>query len=83
MGYDGEELYRCKDLMRSAALLALGIPLSGLNSRGRFYDFLFEDPEKCRVIEQEWWRGTLQVNAVKYADSIKRLKNMVYARKDR
>ncbi len=83
MGNDGKELYRCKDLMRAAALLALGVPLSGLNSRGRFYDFLFEDSKRCESIEQSWWRGDLEVNAVKYADSVKRLKNMVFSRKDR
>ena len=74
--------FRCKDLMISAAFIACDVPLLNLEYRGHFFDFIFDDPARCKDIERQWWLGNLRVYATKYAEAIKRLKNLVYAKKD-
>ena len=76
-----ENHYRSKDLMLSAAFLAKGVPLLNTKDSGRYLVFYFDDPDKCQKIEQEWWSGTLEVKATEYASSIKRLKDLIYARR--
>lgn len=75
------DTYQCKDLMLAAALLTCDVPLLGLESQGRYFTFVFDSPEKCRQIEQQWWAGKLMVSATKYAEAIKRLKNLVYSKR--
>lgn len=73
--------YECKDLMLAAALLALDVPLVGLEPRDRYYNFVFDDYRRGKEIELMWWAGKLTVSATKYADSIKRLKSLIYSQK--
>lgn len=80
MNRNYSQTYRSKDLMLSAALLAKGFPLMGTENEGTHVVFLFDDFSKAKDIEQEWWSGSLIVNALKYSESIKRLKNLVHAK---
>lgn len=73
--------YQCKDLMLAAALLACDVPLLGLESHGRYFTFVFTNLYQCKEIERKWWSGNLMVPATKYAESIKRLKNLIYSKK--
>ncbi len=67
--------------MLAAAFLARNVSLLGLEPHGRYFNFIFDDSEHRKEIEQQWWSGTLNVKAVKYADAIKRLKNLIYSKK--
>jgi len=75
-----DKTYRSKDLMLSAALLATGLPLKDTENEGSHVVFLFDDFSRAENIEQEWWSGSLTVNAIKYSESIKRLKSLVHAK---
>lgn len=76
-----EGSYQSKDLMFSAAVLAEGIPLINAvtNSEDGYLTFVFDDFERCSDLERKWWSGSLTVNATRYAEAIKRLKNLVYS----
>ncbi len=77
-----KDTYQSKDLMFSAALLAEGVPLFGARTDdgNSFVTFVFDDRKKCDDIEKQWWAGKLKVNAQHYADSVKRLKNLIHSR---
>lgn len=77
-----ENQFRTKDLYEASALYALNIPLSTLEFDNKQYWFLFDEQEKCRKLSDEYWRGTLMVNAKDYADAIRTLKDRVFAQKD-
>ncbi|MBU1091886.1 hypothetical protein KKA27_03445 [Patescibacteria group bacterium] len=74
------EEYYTKDLMFAGALLALGIPLIATRNTDDYLVFAFGTPKEAEQAEREWWAGTLFVNATKYAEAVKRLKNLVYSR---
>lgn len=67
--------------MISAAFLASDVPLLELEPHGKYFVFVFGEPEKCTELEIEWMRGELNVSASKYASAIKKLKNLIYSRK--
>jgi len=81
MGNAIEETYECHDLMIAAALLSRGITLRNTKNSGRFITFIFENPKECREIEEQWWRGTLEVTAPRFADAIKHCKAIIYGNK--
>lgn len=73
--------YQSKDLMLSAALLAKGIPLLDTKDSGGYLIFYFGESDECQKLERKWWSGELLVSAPRYAESLKRLKNLIYARR--
>lgn len=75
------QLFKTKDLYEAAAMYASAIPLITLEFDNKQYWFLFEEQEKCRKLSDEYWRGTLMVNAKGYADAIRTLKDRVFAQK--
>lgn len=72
--------YPCKDLMIAACILSKDIPLIETIKNDNFLTFIFDDYEKCREIENNWWNGTVTVIGPRYAESIKRLKNLLFTK---
>ena len=75
-----QNTYPTKDLMIAACILAKGIPLIDYTTNGEYLTFIFDNKELCDQIEKDWWAGTGIVVASKYAEAIKRLKNLVYSK---
>ena len=74
-----KEEYMTKDLYLAALLKAKGITIKRLESDTSPYYFIFENPETCKKIEEDYWNAGLEVNAKIYADSIKDLKGRVHS----
>lgn len=72
--------FKTHDLNIATAIMSFNIPLVGRDKvNGKFLEFEFDNCERCVEIEKEWYMGTLEVNAVKYAESLKRLKNLIHS----
>ena len=76
-----EQTYSTKDLYEASALYASGMPLSTLKSDGNQFWFIFLNSEECKKISDGYWRGSLDLNAKKYADAVRTLKDRVFSRK--
>lgn len=73
--------YETHDLYLASYLLTVGIPMANASRKGphnsRTVTFEFGDPERCRTLSRAWLMGTDEhVQASKYAESVKRLKNL-------
>lgn len=66
--------------MIAASILSKDVPLVDAQKQGDYLVFIFDDYTKCKKLEELWWKGTLSVEAPKYAASIKRLKSLVYSK---
>ena len=72
--------YYTKDLGEAAALLTVGAKLLRLEQASGFYWFVFQN----KNIEQEsgrYWSGELQVSAKQYNDSMRTLKDRLFAQR--
>lgn len=72
--------YKTKDLGEAAALLAAGIKFLRLEKASSFYWFVFEN-EKSQEVSSAYWSGDLSVVAKKYNDSLRTLKDRLFAHK--
>lgn len=75
------DLYFTKDLSEAAAILCSGAKLLRLEQEQNFYWFVFQDKSLCERLSSSYWAGELQVSAKTYADSLKSLKERVFARR--
>ena len=69
-----------KDLNEAGALLASSIRLLRLESGGGFYYFVFED-NQTQEICNKFWSGELMIDAKKYSDALRSLKDRLFARR--
>lgn len=76
-----EGYYKTKDLYEASALYASGMTLQTLNSEGNQFWFVFSDDSSCQKISDHYWQGSLELNAKKYADAVRTLKDRVFSRK--
>lgn len=74
-------IYRIKDLYEAAVLHASQIPLLRLEFDQKQAWFIFQDSKECQETSSRYWAETLQVNAKNYADSIKSLKERIFAQR--
>lgn len=72
--------YFTKDLGEAAALVAKEVKLSRLEKDSSFYWFVF-DRKSCEEITAKYWSGELQLDAKKYNDSLRSLKDRLFASK--
>ncbi len=72
--------YRTKDIGESAALYCSGIKLLRLDSGNGFYWFVF-DGNNAETIANSYWSGELTLKAKVYNDSLRTLKERVFANK--
>lgn len=73
--------FKTRDLYESAALYSLNAVLITLEKEDRQYHFVFEDFQKCKELSDQYWRGSLRVNAKVYADAIRTLKDRIFAQR--
>lgn len=71
--------YLTKDLHEAAAVLAEGQKLLRLDPQDDHFLFIFQGKEKCEEIANAFWSGELKVSAKKYADSLRTLKDRLFA----
>ena len=72
--------YLTKDLYEASALCALGCKLIELKNEGKFYWFIFEGSD-CQKLASQYWTEEISVNAKRYADAIRTLKDRIFAQK--
>ena len=74
-------VYLTKDLYEGAFLYANRLRLLELQQEGKFYYFVFEDKEKAKSLSDKYWQREGKVIPKDYAESIRSLKDRLYARK--
>lgn len=75
------DVYKIKDLYEAAALHASRVPLLKLEFDQKQAWFIFQDSKDCQDTSNKYWAETLQIQAKKYADSIKSLKERIFAQR--
>lgn len=80
MEENNQKTFRTKDLGEASALLAKRQKLLFLEKDNNFYWFVFEF-ENCYQLSNLYWFGELLVNAKTYNDSMKTLKDRLFAQK--
>lgn len=70
--------YKTKDLGEAAALLTQGVKLLRLDKASRFYWFVFEG-KNSQDVSNAYWSEQLSVIAKKYNDSLRTLKDRLFA----
>lgn len=73
------DVYKTRDLAEAAALLVSQQRLIQIQRVGKICWFLFTDKEKCSQISNEYFFGSLLVNAREYQQAMARLKNRIFA----
>lgn len=72
------DIHKTKDLWEAGVLLANDIPLVDIERHGGICFFVFSDKLKAEKIAKRYFFGDLQINALKYRESIERLKNQIF-----
>lgn len=75
------ENYKTKDLYEASLIYAKGQKFLGLESESKFFWFVFESKEECKRLANEYWQGSVAVNAKAYADALRTLKDRIFAQK--
>ncbi len=68
-----------KDLSLAGMLYAKEVPFIGVNRQGKLCWFVFENHQNCEKLQQQFFSGTVEVSARKYADALRTLKDLVFA----
>ena len=76
-----KDLYQTKDLSEAGAILCSGVKLLRLQKEQNFYWFVFVDKSLCEQLSNSYWSGELKVSAKPYADSLRSLKDRLFARR--
>lgn len=71
--------YKTKELYEAAALIVSNQRLVDIEKRGKICIFVFVYSETVFQISNEYFFGTLMVNARNYHEAITRLKNRIFA----
>lgn len=76
-----DDTFRTKDLSEATALDCIGIPLAGLERHvdGRSYFFVFGKAIQANEASRKYWSGELMVSARNFADSMRRMKDRIFA----
>ena len=76
------EQFRTKDIYEASALLASDAKFLYLEPESNFYWFVFENATACRTLSDSYWRNELTVHAKSLTDTIRSLKDQIFARRD-
>lgn len=68
-----------KDLSLAGMLYAKGVTFVGVNRSGKLCHFVFENRQLCEKLQQQFFSGTVDVSARRYADALRTLKDLVFA----
>jgi len=73
--------YLVKDIGEAAALLCKSTKFLRLQREESFYWFVFENRQLCEQLSEQYWSGELVVVAKQFNDSLRTLKDRLFARK--
>lgn len=73
--------YRTKDLFEASALLTKDMKFLYLEpiENTSAYLFVFEDADKCQEIANSFWSSSLNVDAMKFKNCIRTLKERLFS----
>lgn len=73
-----KNLYRTKELYFASVLYALDIKMTDFIRDGRVCWFEFEKKAECEEVYKKFIAKDLQINAKKYEESIRTLKDLIF-----
>ena len=73
--------YLVKDLYEASYLYSIKQPLIRLEREDNFFWFVFKDKIACEKLANDYWSSLAMGNIKDYADSIKSLKDRLFAQK--
>ncbi len=73
--------FSTKDLYEASALHSLGQKLLRLEGEGNQYWFVFADKDLCKKLSDSYWAGEVEVNAKSLTNSIRELKDRIFAQR--
>lgn len=76
-----KNVYLTKDLYEASFLYAKRLRLLGLQKEGSYFWFIFEGKEKAEILSTQYWQRKGQVSPKEYADAIRSLKDMIFAKR--
>ena len=71
--------YSSRDLPESALLYAKGLNLLRLERKDRHFLFVFKNQSKAKELSSKYWEKNAQVDAKTFSDSLKYLKDRIFA----
>lgn len=76
-------IYKTKDLGEAASLVTAHCRLIKLEPEQGFFWFMFDDPATCRKTSDAYWNNELVVRAKDLMDSVRSLKERLFAEKSK
>jgi len=73
--------YFTKDLGEAAGLICSSAKLLRLQKESRFFWFVFADKSLCEQLANEYWAGSLTLDAKRYSEALRSLKDRLFAQK--
>lgn len=73
-----KNLYRTKELYFASILYALDVKMVEFTREGRVCWFDFADKEKCEDVYKKFISKDLMVNAKRYEEAIRTLKDLIF-----
>jgi hypothetical protein len=74
-----EAKFLTKDLYLAALLCCMGNKFIGVNKSDRSYWFVFDNKTWCEKMIDEYWMGSLEVNAKQFVEQIRTLKAFIFS----
>ncbi len=75
--------YKVKDIGEAAAQLCNAAKLLGLEKDTDFFWFVFSNENNsCNEISNRYWFGDLLINAKTFHESLRKLRDVLFAQKD-
>ena len=75
-------VYQTKDLYLASLLFTQHLKLIKLVKQENFFWFVFEDKTKAEELSALFWNRNVLVDAKAYAEAVRCLKDMIFARKE-
>lgn len=74
------DFFVTKDLGLSGALHSKGMKLVRVDRQGKLCFFVFMNRSQCEALQQQFYAKTLDVDALEYTNSLRVLKDLVFAK---
>ncbi len=76
-----KDRYFTKDLYEAAFLYASNLTLLKLEKNNKHFFFVFQEKNKAEKLRDSFWSGNATISPNRYAESIKSLKERLFANK--
>ena len=73
--------YRTKDLGEATALVCSSAQLLRLQKESKFFWFIFANKSLCEQLANDYWSGGLKLDARRYSEILRSLKDRLFAQK--